>query len=275
MHYPQRTEAAKILAEHYQKTFELTYNLWQERNKNFIILLLISGAATLIIYRTKAITKILAAIYGKLLTLEKDGAIAAVNTGFPYDILQTILLAVILYLLIQIYHRTSHINRCYGCLEKLEDNIRLHLNLDQSSSSFTREGDFNKQNRPELLKLTGLVYAMLLGALMLFVLGGGYIIKGADYPPKNIIDYVLILMICGYYTHYVGLIYVQSKRELVNLLRKLAAWWRHRGSEGNVFDNINRTFIIPGLLCGILPKSRFTSSLMAGNDLIRTSARYF
>jgi len=45
-------DVAKVLAEHYQKTFDLTYELWMQRNRTFLVLLGVIGVATLLTFRT-------------------------------------------------------------------------------------------------------------------------------------------------------------------------------------------------------------------------------
>ena len=42
---------AQLLAEHYQKTYELTYEFWKQRNRTFILLIGVIGVATLLTFR--------------------------------------------------------------------------------------------------------------------------------------------------------------------------------------------------------------------------------
>jgi hypothetical protein len=44
------TSETAILAEHYQKTYELTLEMWRQRNQTFIVLLAVIGAATLLTF---------------------------------------------------------------------------------------------------------------------------------------------------------------------------------------------------------------------------------
>jgi hypothetical protein len=43
-------ENAELLADHYQKTYELTFELWKQRNMTFLLLLAVIGAATLLTF---------------------------------------------------------------------------------------------------------------------------------------------------------------------------------------------------------------------------------
>ncbi len=45
------SDAADILTKHYQKTFELTYEIWKQRNKTFLVLVAVIGAGTLLTFR--------------------------------------------------------------------------------------------------------------------------------------------------------------------------------------------------------------------------------
>ena len=49
----------ELLTEHYQKTYELTYNLWKQRNKTFLVLLGVIGAATLLTFGAADRTELL------------------------------------------------------------------------------------------------------------------------------------------------------------------------------------------------------------------------
>lgn len=162
---PIAEKKAEILADHFQKTFEHNHSLWEERNKNFLVLLGVTGVELLLIYRTDGVLSVIADFYSKFL---KDKSPDEIARGFPFNLLISILLVVILYLMIQISHRTSHITRTYGYLEQVERDIRNTLEIT-SGHSLTREGEYYRNTQRYLSKLTGAVYALLLGALLLLV----------------------------------------------------------------------------------------------------------
>jgi hypothetical protein len=165
---PIAEKRAEVLAEHFQKTFELNHSLWEERNKNFLVLLGVTGVELLLIYRTDGVLRVIADFYSKFL---KDKSPDDIASGFPFNLLISILLVVILYLMIQISHRTSHIKRTYGYLELVESDLRRTLEIT-TGHSLTREGDYYRNNQSYIFNLTGIVYALLLGAL-LFLVGYG------------------------------------------------------------------------------------------------------
>jgi hypothetical protein len=41
-------DTIQVLTEHYQKSFELTYEMWKERNKIFVYLIITSGITLLL-----------------------------------------------------------------------------------------------------------------------------------------------------------------------------------------------------------------------------------
>src|ERR1044072_5180047 len=86
-------EPAEVVAEHYQKTFELNHGLWHERNKYFILLLVTSAITILLTYRTEGVLLVMTDVYNKFLGGTRD--IKGLKEGFPFDLLQSILLAVI------------------------------------------------------------------------------------------------------------------------------------------------------------------------------------
>jgi hypothetical protein len=203
---PIAEKKAEVLADHFQKTFEFNHSRWEERNKNFLVLLGVTGVELLLIYRTDGVLRVIADFYSNFL---KDKSPEDIANGFPFNLLISILLVVILYLMIQIYHRTSHINSTYGYLEKVEGELRDTLEIT-TGHSLTREGDYYKNNQRLLLKLTGVVYALILGALLLFVGYGKiwplrltYVISIDTLLPA--VDVLLVGIITIYYFSYLYL----------------------------------------------------------------------
>lgn len=235
---PLTEKRADVLAEHFQKTFELNHSLWVERNKNFLVLLGVAGVELLLIYRTDGVLRVITDFYSKFLRDKNPEDIAS---GFPFNLLISILLVMILYLMIQIYHRTSHITRTFGYLEKVESDLRNTLEIT-TGDSLTREGDYYKNNQRYLLKGTGVVYSLLLGALLIFV---GY---GRLSPLRltatisidtllPVVDVLVVGMIALYYLNYFYLsletyitgdrakrIYRSAKTHLNSLWEWLRAW---------------------------------------------------
>jgi hypothetical protein len=88
---------AELLAEHYQKTFELTLSVWEQRNRTFLMLLGVVGAASLLTFNVSQAQPILADLIAEAVGAEGATRRAELRTSFPYGILQSILLMVVLY----------------------------------------------------------------------------------------------------------------------------------------------------------------------------------
>jgi hypothetical protein len=162
---------APLLAEHYQKAHEQTNSFWEKRNRTFLILLGVIGAATLLTYKVPLAAPLLADLVSKLLGIEDAAQRAELRNSFPYGLLQSILL-IVFYLTVSLYHHTTSIQRGYLYLEKVEDDIRKSLGLPESSVSFTREGSFYWTYRPRFFSsLLGAIYVGILGLLLLAFLG--------------------------------------------------------------------------------------------------------
>ena len=156
---------AKYLVDHYQKTYELTYRLWQGRNKTFLILLGAIGVATFVMFPALGARSILFLYVRHSLGLT-DVELKNVQSGFPFGILQAIFLFVIFYLTVNLYHRSRYVLRNYAYLGLLEKEIRQQLALPDSYFAFTRESSFYWRQRDAFAPWVKVVYIGLLSALL-------------------------------------------------------------------------------------------------------------
>jgi hypothetical protein len=104
---------AQILAEHYQKTYELTYELWKQRNQTFLILLAVIGAATLLTFGATQTNPLLVRWIAKGLDITDKQEIQDLGKSFPFGLLQSLLLVVVFYLVVNLYHRALYVLRNY------------------------------------------------------------------------------------------------------------------------------------------------------------------
>jgi hypothetical protein len=162
----------QLLTEHYQKTYELTYELWKQRNITFLVLLGVIGIATLLTFGPAQTNPLLIAWIAKVLGITERAEIAELRSSFPFAILQSLLLIVVFYLMVNLYHRALYILRNYRYLGELEREIRDHLQLSKDSVSFTRESSFYWGDRALLLGAVKWMYILFVGALLLAFLGG-------------------------------------------------------------------------------------------------------
>jgi hypothetical protein len=164
-------EGTQLIADHYQKTYELTLLMWEQRNRTFLLLLGAVGVATLLTFDVGGQARpLLVDFIANTVGVEGDDR-DALRTGFPYGVVQSILLMVVLYLIVILYHRTVTILRNYQYLAGLEEEIRRGLARDDLRVSFTREGAFYRENRPTVSRYVAVAYVGMLGLLLAAFLG--------------------------------------------------------------------------------------------------------
>jgi hypothetical protein len=157
---------AGSLIEHYQKTYEMTYKLWEERNQTFVLLIGTIGVATMVTLKIPQANSLLVDGISRVLDIKDSQRIQQLQNSFPFGVLQSILLLAIFYLMVNLYHRTATITRSYRYLALMEKEIRINLALPAGSVSFTREGDFYSSHQGKFLASVKWFYAILLGALL-------------------------------------------------------------------------------------------------------------
>lgn len=163
---------SEILAAHYQNTYELTHELWTQRNSTFLFLLAAIGIGAVLIFGTQDTNSLIVYGIAGLLGISDVVRIDALQRSFPFALLQTIVLIVVYYLMVNLYHRTISVFRLYRYLGELEREIRQALGLPATSFAFTRESTFYWHKRPWAMSSVKWVYAVLLGVLLFMFLGG-------------------------------------------------------------------------------------------------------
>ena len=165
-------ENSELLAEHYQKTYELTFELWRQRNQTFLILLGVIGGATLLTFSPAQTEPLLVLWIAKALGVTEGHEIRELGAGFPFGLLQSLLLVVVFYLMVNLYHRSLYVLRNYRYLSQLEREIRDDLGLPSDSIAFTREGSFYWSDRALFQSTVKWCYIALVGCLLFAFLGG-------------------------------------------------------------------------------------------------------
>ena len=199
-------DSAQLLAEHYQKTFEVTLDVWGQRNQTFLFLLAVVGFATLLTFSAtaSATQPLLLDLIAKLLSIESESRQRELRASFPYGLIQTIMLMVVLYLTLVLYHRTTFIKRSYLYLGKLETELRAALGLAADSVAFTREGQFYESNSSSLRHAVGIAYIVMLGLLLFAFLGMRILTDfGSGNIVTGVIDLVLAIPTTVFFVAYV------------------------------------------------------------------------
>ncbi len=184
-------DVAELLIGHYDRTYDLTYKFWEQRNRIFLILLGVISVATLLTFDASQTTPLLLDLYAKFLGVTTAQRIEQLRTSFPFGLLQSILLAVIFYLMVNLYHRSLSVLRSYRYLSGVEDEIRQYLDLQEDCIAFTREGSYYKKYYTRLQGGVKWVYTCLVGLLLLAFLIGRIV---QDFRTGT---YVLVLVDIG------------------------------------------------------------------------------
>lgn len=196
-------KATELIAEHYQKTYELTLQMWEQRNTTFLLLLAVVGTATVLTFNVSQAEPLLVDIIAKVVGITDAGRLGELRKSFPYGVVQSILLMAILYLMLILYHRTAFIRRCYVYLGAIEPEIKSRLGLADDATAFTRESTFYERNKAPFAGFVAATYIAMLGCLLVAFLGSRVY---ADFSSGNclvgIIDIALaaptLLFFIGY-----------------------------------------------------------------------------
>ena len=81
-------QGTELLAEHYQKTFEFTSKLWEQRNRTFLWLLFVVGSGTLLTFRVSQAEPLLVDFVADIFNIENEERINELRTSFPYGLIQ-------------------------------------------------------------------------------------------------------------------------------------------------------------------------------------------
>jgi len=196
-------DKSELLADHYQKTYEMTYHLWSQRNRTFLLLLAVVGVAAILTYRPADTYPLLAAWLGKLLGIQDEARVATLQRSFPFALLHGILLIVVFYLMVNLCHRALYVLRNYAYLGVLEKDIRASLDLSADSPAFTRESDFYWNQRQWLLGTVKWVYVLLLGGFLgVFLWGRLSSDRAGGYTQLVTVDIVVSIPIVFYFLGY-------------------------------------------------------------------------
>jgi len=164
-------QGTDIVAEHYQKTYELTLQMWEQRNKTFLLLLAVVGAAALLTFNVSQAQPLLVDVIAKVVGITEATRLRELRQSFPYGLIQSILLMIILYLMVILYHRTAFIRRCYYYLGAVEPEIKVSLGLPENAVAFTRESRFYHQHKSPFARFVAITYIGMLGLLLTVFLG--------------------------------------------------------------------------------------------------------
>lgn len=99
---------------------------------------------------------------------------AVPRASISMTVLQGIILLVVFYFMVNLYHLSHQVIRNYQYLGALEQEVRAQLNPGAESALFTREGTFYWKHRPPLWSCVRWTYIVLLGGLLTTFAGGRF-----------------------------------------------------------------------------------------------------
>ena len=161
----------EVLANHYQKTFEVAYEYWQERNKLFVILVLTTGMGLLLLLRVPEANSLLVDAIAKFLGVTDMQRIQQLYANFPFDVLLSGVLVVMFYLMQRLYSTNLSVMRTFMYLGALETEVRKYLGLPTGSISFTREGSFYWGRRSRIQAMSKYYYVVVLFIILVPFIG--------------------------------------------------------------------------------------------------------
>ena len=129
------------------------------------------GAATLLTFSPTQTNPLLVRWIAKVLDVTGKDEIQELGKSFPFGLLQSLLLVVVFYLVVNLYHRALYVLRNYRYLAALEREIREQLEASPESVAFTRESGFYWSDRAFLQSAVKWCYIVLVGCLLFAFLG--------------------------------------------------------------------------------------------------------
>jgi hypothetical protein len=225
-------EVTKILPDHYQRTYELTYKLWKQRNTTFLFLPAVIGLATLLTFGPAQTSPRLIACIARVLGITENDRITELQRSFPFAMLRGLLLTVVYYLTVNLYHRALYVLRNYRYLGKLENEIREQSTLPVDSVSFARESTFYWNDRAPLLGTVKWIYILFLGALLFALLRGRtYHNFRSATPSLGLLDLAISVPTIAFFISYAySSVSLDTAEKVLHGSRRERVWWSEQGS---------------------------------------------
>ena len=149
------------ILDHYNKTAELTWNLWESRNRAFLMLIVaISLAAVL------ANDEMLLGVLKSICEQGKVKCESLAPSGMSYLMVHSVILVLVCYYMLTLYHRTASVLMSYRYMGELEKELRYGFGFASGDVTFTREGAFYMANRPKPFSYVKWLYSIIIGVLL-------------------------------------------------------------------------------------------------------------
>lgn len=160
----------EVIANHYQKTYEVAYENWKERNKIFIFLVLTAIVGLLLLQRGDLVNELFVKYVQKYFELklpDDETLIDAISRTVPFSLMQSGILVAMFYFMQRLHATNLTVMRTYKYLSILENEIQPYLGLPGKSGSFTRESKFYWNNRVFMQTMSKWSYVVVLFVLLI------------------------------------------------------------------------------------------------------------
>ena len=155
------------MLDHYQETYRVTHRFEYERNRLFVLFILV-----LIVAIYLALNKEVAQVALDFFAPKSDAAKDALAKVNFYRIFNVISIMAAFYIVVNLHHRYSTIKRNYNYLAKLEHEYSARSSqIKPPQIAFTRESTFYEQNRSSLSKFVRISYSIILISFVMLFLG--------------------------------------------------------------------------------------------------------
>lgn len=183
------SEKATALVDHYHRTYDVAYKLWEQRNRAFLLLvglLLIAALFTNELVLTtshprdgSASQRAGSSAQGPNFIITwictqasscTDQRLAELKQDFPRQTFNLGVSLLIFYLMMNMFSYSNSISRYYAYIVALEAEIRCEFHI-VDGIAFTREGRFAAERRSILGRLVGHFYWLVLASLLILHFG--------------------------------------------------------------------------------------------------------
>lgn len=160
---------AQVLADHYHRASESASQRWQERNRQFLLLVGVLALAVLLTANHKETDSLVIAFLAKLAGV-KEMEVDKLKESFPYVVLHGLLVVLVFYFMTDVFRLNANIIRNYAYLRGLEREIRDELGIAADEIGFSKEGEFYDSFKIRGNAALKIAYVLIVGGMLVLFL---------------------------------------------------------------------------------------------------------